>query len=96
MRGGRVELGVGVGWNAEELANHRPDVAFRQGYGAMKERVAALRALWTDDVASFSGRWDNVTPSWGLPYAGARHGAGRVGQRGPARRAPDRRPGGAL
>src|ERR1044071_7590465 len=50
---GRLLLGVGVGWNAEELANHRPDLPFRQRYRAMKERVEALRTLWRDDEASY-------------------------------------------
>ena len=60
---GRLLLGVGVGWNAEELANHRPDLPFRQRYRAMKERVEALRTLWQDERASFDGTWDRFTPS---------------------------------
>ena len=41
LSGGRLQLGIGVGWNEEELANHRPDVPFRHRYRAMRERVAA-------------------------------------------------------
>jgi probable F420-dependent oxidoreductase len=67
VSGGRVVLGVGVGWNAEELADHRPELPFRLRYSALRERVAALRALWTDSEAGFSGRWDNVSPSWLYP-----------------------------
>ena len=43
LSSGRVLLGIGVGWNAEELANHRPDLPFSQRYSAMRERVDALR-----------------------------------------------------
>lgn len=64
---GRLLLGIGAGWNAEELANHRPDLPFRRRYGALVERVAALRALWSDDPASFAGRWDSVDESWVYP-----------------------------
>jgi probable F420-dependent oxidoreductase len=67
VSGGRVVLGIGAGWNEEELADHRPDVPFRQRYSAMAERVAALRALWTDSEAGFTGRWDRVSPSWVFP-----------------------------
>lgn len=67
MSGGRVTLGVGVGWNVEELANHRPDVPFRQRYQAMRERVQALRTIWTDDEPEFSGTWDRFTRSWVYP-----------------------------
>jgi alkanesulfonate monooxygenase SsuD/methylene tetrahydromethanopterin reductase-like flavin-dependent oxidoreductase (luciferase family) len=56
-----------VGWNEEELANHRPDVAFRERYGAMRERIAALRAAWTDETPSFAGRWDRFDESWVYP-----------------------------
>jgi probable F420-dependent oxidoreductase len=67
LSGGRLRLGVGVGWNEEELVNHRPDLPFKLRYSAMEERVAALRTAWADDEAEFSGRWDNFTSSWVYP-----------------------------
>ena len=67
LSNGRLHLGVGVGWNEEELANHRPDVPFGQRYSAMRERVAALRAAWTEETASFAGRWDRFDESWVYP-----------------------------
>ncbi len=67
LSGGRLRLGVGVGWNEEELANHRPDVPFRQRYRAMEERVAALRTAWQDEEASFEGQWDRFASSWVYP-----------------------------
>ena len=48
LSGGRVDFGVGVGWNAEELATHRP-IPFRQRYRALREAIAALRACWTQE-----------------------------------------------
>lgn len=67
LSGGRFVLGVGVGWNAEELADHRPELPFKLRYSALKERVAALRAMWTDSETGFEGRWDRVSPSWVYP-----------------------------
>ncbi|MEM9651874.1 MAG: LLM class F420-dependent oxidoreductase [Actinomycetota bacterium] len=67
LAGGRVRLGVGVGWNEEELVNHNPSLPFKQRYSAMEERVAALRTAWADEEAEFSGRWDNFTSSWVYP-----------------------------
>lgn len=67
LTGGRLRLGVGVGWNEEELANHRPDLPFKLRYSAMEERVAALRTAWADEEASFEGRWDSFTSSWVYP-----------------------------
>jgi probable F420-dependent oxidoreductase len=73
LTGGRFILGVGVGWNAEELADHRPELPFRQRYRAMAERVAALRALWADGPdggdggVGFEGTWDRCSPSWVEP-----------------------------
>jgi len=64
---GRLRLGVGVGWNEEELANHRPDLAFTMRYSAMRERVAALRTAWRDEDAAFDGRWDRYESSWVYP-----------------------------
>lgn len=67
LTGGRLRLGIGVGWNEEELVNHRPDLPFKLRYSAMKERVAALRTAWTEERASFDGRWDSYSESWVYP-----------------------------
>ena len=67
LSGGRVLFGVGVGWNEEELANARPDVPFKKRFSAMRDRVAALRAAWTEDVASYEGTYDRFSASWVYP-----------------------------
>ncbi|MGI9294443.1 MAG: TIGR03619 family F420-dependent LLM class oxidoreductase [Pseudomonadales bacterium] len=64
---GRVLFGVGVGWNEAELANHRPDLPFRQRYLAMKECVEALRCIWREDTPEFSGRWHSFKEAWVYP-----------------------------
>lgn len=67
LSGGRVLLGIGVGWNAEELANHRPDVPFKLRYSAMRERVDALRRIWTEEEPSYDGRFERFSASWVYP-----------------------------
>ena len=67
ISGGRLLLGIGVGWNEEELATHRPDLPFRSRYSAARERIAALRTLWRDEVPTVQGRWEKVEPSWVYP-----------------------------
>ena len=67
LAGGRVLLGIGVGWNREELANHRPDLPFKLRYSAMRERVAALRTIWTSEEPEYAGRWERFTASWVYP-----------------------------
>ena len=67
LTGGRLTLGVGVGWNEEELANHRPELPFKLRYSAMEERVEALRVAWSEDEAAFEGRWDRFEESWIYP-----------------------------
>ncbi|MEM7341986.1 MAG: TIGR03619 family F420-dependent LLM class oxidoreductase [Actinomycetota bacterium] len=64
---GRLTLGVGVGWNAEELATHQPDLPFGQRYSAMRERVAALRAAWAPDPVHFSGERESFPEAWVQP-----------------------------
>lgn len=61
LSGGRFTLGVGIGWSAEEFAALGVPFA-RRGHRAA-EYVAAMRALWSDDVASFHGefaRFDGI------------------------------------
>src|SRR5215210_7972200 len=67
LSGGRVEFGVGAGWNLEEMANHGTDPARR--FGLMRERVEAMKAIWTQAEASYHGeqvRFDGVW-SWPKP-----------------------------
>ncbi|WP_067467787.1 LLM class F420-dependent oxidoreductase [Actinomadura macra] len=53
LSGGRVILGVGVGWNREEMCNHGIDPGAR---GALlNEQLAAIKAIWTQDEAEFHG-----------------------------------------
>ena len=52
LSGGRFDFGVGVGWNVEQLADHRPDIPWRARYQALAECVAALRVLWCDEDAA--------------------------------------------
>ena len=64
---GRVALGVGLGWNREEMRNHGTDPATR---GAkMNEQPAALKQIWTDEQAEFHGRFIDFAPifSWPKP-----------------------------
>lgn len=61
LSGGRLTLGVGVGWSREEFAALR--VPFEHRAARTAEYVAAMRTLWRDDVASFDGtfvRFDSI------------------------------------
>lgn len=63
LSGHRVVLGVGAGWNREELTNHRADIPFGKRYEAIEERLQALRQIWREDVPEFRGQWDSFSPS---------------------------------
>ena len=63
---GRFLFGVGVGWNHEELANHR-QIGWAQRYRALGECIAALRSLWVDDESEFHGEFYDFDPVWSLP-----------------------------
>ena len=75
VSGGRLSLGVGFGWNQDEIADH--GVAFRQRRAVAREHVLAMRELWGDDVASFSGEHVEVAPSWSWPKPVQRGADGR-------------------
>src|SRR6266540_2317552 len=55
LSGGRLEFGVGAGWNREEMANHGTDPRTRMAL--MGERVEAMRAIWTQAEASYHGKY---------------------------------------
>jgi probable F420-dependent oxidoreductase len=65
VSGGRFELGIGAGWNFEEMRNHGTDPA--QRFAVMRERALALRAIWTHDEASFHGEHVDFERIWSWP-----------------------------
>jgi probable F420-dependent oxidoreductase len=65
LSGGRFSLGVGYGWNVQELANHGHEAAKRRAI--VREYVALMRALWQDTEAEFRGEHANLSPSWAWP-----------------------------
>lgn len=50
---GRMLLGVGAGWNLEEMVDHGTDPERR--FGRMRESVEAMKAIWTNEVAEYHG-----------------------------------------
>lgn len=65
LSGGRVEFGIGLGWNREEMENHGTDPRTRTRL--LRERVEALKTIWTQDEASYSGEFVNFERIWSWP-----------------------------
>ncbi len=65
ISGGRVVFGVGVGWNREEMADHGTDPRTR---GALlDEQLEAIRAIWTEELAEYHGRFIDFDPMYSWP-----------------------------
>jgi probable F420-dependent oxidoreductase len=71
LSGGRVEIGAGFGWNTDELADHHVPAARRRT--VLKEYVQAMRALWTQEEASYDGEFVSFGPSWAYPKPAQAH-----------------------
>ena len=59
LSAGRLRLGIGVGWNAVEY--EALGESFRNRGRRCEEQIELMRALWTDDVVTFQGRYHQVT-----------------------------------
>ena len=59
LTGGRLRLGIGVGWNHVEY--EALDQNFHDRGRRSEEQIALLRSLWTEKVVDFRGRWHQVT-----------------------------------
>src|SRR5439155_19998635 len=57
---GRFLFGVGGGWNAEEMEDHR--TVFKTRFKLMRERVEAMKAIWTQDAAEYHGELGEFGP----------------------------------
>jgi alkanesulfonate monooxygenase SsuD/methylene tetrahydromethanopterin reductase-like flavin-dependent oxidoreductase (luciferase family) len=57
---GRFLFGIGGGWIAEEMADH--GVEFKDRFRVTRERVLAMKEIWTKEVAEYHGKFVNFDP----------------------------------
>jgi probable F420-dependent oxidoreductase len=62
---GRFEFGIGAGWNADEMANH--GTVFETRFRLMADRAKAMKAIWTNDEASYEGEFTRFERIWSWP-----------------------------
>lgn len=62
---GRFLFGVGFGWNTDEFPSHGQE--FRHRHAVVREKIGAMKSLWQDEEASYSGKYVNIAPSWCWP-----------------------------
>jgi probable F420-dependent oxidoreductase len=62
---GRFLFGVGGGWNREEMEHHGTD--FPSRFKRLTEQIRAMKAIWTQDVAEFHGKFVDFDPIWAWP-----------------------------
>jgi probable F420-dependent oxidoreductase len=65
LSGGRFIFGIGGGWNVDEMENHGAHYETR--FKLMRERILAMKALWTEDEAQYHGQMVNFDPAWMYP-----------------------------
>jgi len=65
LSGGRFIFGIGGGWNAEEMENHGTN--FKTRWRLLRERVLAMKEIWTKEEAEFHGELVNFDPIWSYP-----------------------------
>jgi probable F420-dependent oxidoreductase len=82
ISGGRFLFGVGAGWNLEEMRNHGTNPKRR--FSIMREKVEAVKTIWTEDEASYHGEHVDFDPIWCWPKPVQRpHPPVLVGGNGP-------------
>jgi probable F420-dependent oxidoreductase len=65
LSGGRLEFGIGAGWNREEMRNHGTDPRTRMRL--LGERIEAIKAIWADAEASYHGDFVDFERIWSWP-----------------------------
>ncbi|MBI4587612.1 MAG: LLM class F420-dependent oxidoreductase [Candidatus Rokubacteria bacterium] len=65
LSNGRFIFGIGGGWNAEEMEHHGTN--FKQRWRLLRERVLAMKEIWTKEEAEFHGEFVNFDPIWAYP-----------------------------
>jgi probable F420-dependent oxidoreductase len=65
VSGGRFLFGIGNGWNEDEMANH--GTAFASRHKLARERIEAMKAIWTESKAEYHGEFVNFEPMMAWP-----------------------------
>ncbi len=65
LSGGRFLFGIGAGWNEEEMRDHGTDP--RRRFGVLRERVEAMKEIWTSEEATYHGDHVNFDRIWCWP-----------------------------
>jgi probable F420-dependent oxidoreductase len=65
LSNGRFLFGIGGGWNVDEMENH--GARYETRFKLMRERILAMKALWTEEQAAFHGEMVNFDPVWSYP-----------------------------
>nr|BFE87541.1 hypothetical protein GCM10020093_101420 [Planobispora longispora] len=65
LSGGRAVIGVGFGWNVEEIEDH--GVPYGSRRDVAREHILAMKELWSREEAGFEGRHVRFEPSWSWP-----------------------------
>ncbi|MDJ0850923.1 MAG: LLM class F420-dependent oxidoreductase [Myxococcota bacterium] len=60
VSGGRFQFGIGAGWNREEMEDHGTD--FTRRFGLMRERIEAMKRIWTEERAEYHGKQVDFDP----------------------------------
>jgi probable F420-dependent oxidoreductase len=65
LSNGRAILGVGAGWNVEEMGNHGTE--FKSRWQVLRERVEAMKAIWQNEQAEYHGKFVSFDPVFSFP-----------------------------
>ena len=65
LSNGRFIFGIGGGWNREEMANH--GTRSRSRWRLLRERILAMKEIWTQEEAEFHGEFVNFDKMWAYP-----------------------------
>ena len=62
---GRAIIGIGAGWNREEMENHGAD--YKNRWAVVREKVLAMREIWNNAEAEYHGKYVDFDPIWSYP-----------------------------
>ncbi len=65
LSNGRLLFGIGGGWNAEEMENH--GTPFNRRWRVLREKIEAMKAIWSEEEAEYHGEFVNFDPIWSHP-----------------------------